>query len=102
MTTVPSNAARRGDDDTEPDWADQIRAGSDPSTPLDELAHLATLHVWARWAVASNSACPPCLLSALSGDDAPLVRRAVALNPATPDEIRRRLAVDPDERVWQS
>lgn len=99
MTTVPGSVARPSDDNTEPAWASEIRAGSNPATPANELAHLATLHVWARWAVASNPSCPPCLLSALSRDDAPLVRRAVALNRATPEEIRRRLADDPDERV---
>ncbi len=99
MTTVPGRVAPPSPDDPQPPWALEIRAGSDPETPVAQLAHLATLHVWARWAVASNPSCPPCLLAALSHDDAPLVRRAVALNRAAPKEVRRRLAVDPDERV---
>ncbi len=97
--TVPGRVAQPTDDDPEPAWALEIRAGSNPGTPVAELALLATLHVWARWAVASNPSCPPRLLAALSHDDAPLVRRAVALNRAAPKEIRRRLAADPDERV---
>jgi len=99
VTTVPKRLARPSDDDTEPIWAVEIRAGSSPTTPVGELARLAKLHVWARWAVATNPACPPTLLSALSRDQAPLVRRAVALNRSTPERIRRRLAGDPDERV---
>jgi hypothetical protein len=80
-------------------WITEVDRAVDQGTAIEELASLAKRHVWARWAVASNPACPAELLQSLADDDAPLVRHAVAQNLSTPPEVRSRLAEDPDHRV---
>jgi len=107
LTTLPPRScANPGDDDSPslPEWLVVVSLGADPSSPPDALERLSTMHVWARWAVASNPACPAHLLEALARDSAPLVRRAVAQNAATPGAIVELLLSDPDERVryWKS
>ena len=102
MTTLPSQSCAspgEGDSPSPPEWLALVNLGADPSSPPDALERLSTMHVWARWAVASNPACPAHLLSALAHDSAPLVRRAVAQNAATPDTILGLLLRDHDERV---
>jgi hypothetical protein len=102
VTTLPTGARLdpRAQDEEEPAaWLSQVRAGGDPESPNEQLAKLATLHVWARWAVASNPSCPAHLLEMLALDLAPLVRRAVAKNPSTPRAVAAALEADPDDRV---
>lgn len=96
-TTLSEEAA--SDAGADASWEEDVRTGADPRTRAGDLAQLGKGHVWARWAVASNPACPVALLRELAVDDAPLVRHAVASNPSVPIDVRRRLATDPDLRV---
>lgn len=56
-----------------------------------------------RWQRANNPSTSPEQLEGLAADPDPWVRRAVAENPSTPPEVRRRLKEgDPDPKVQEA
>lgn len=95
---TPADALRRLGQDARPEvrWA----AAENPSTPPETLALLLRdPTMGARFRVAKNASALPDLLGALAADSAWEVRLQVAQHPNTPEDTRRQLSHDEDERV---